>query len=146
METTVILPVWLQLIIAALLLVSAVLTLLGALGLIRFESFYLRMHPTAIVFTLGTWCVCIAVCIFFSITDGILSLQTLIFALLIIVTMPITTVILARAVLFKWRNEGHPAPPALSYTIVPLDITSMPETDTLEDTKQQETIASEEKL
>lgn len=146
METTIILPIWLQLFIAALLLVSAILTLLGALGIIRFESFYLRMHPTAIVFTLGTWCVCIAVAVFFSMIDGILSLQTLIFALLIVVTMPITTVILARAVLFRWRNEGHPAPPALSYTIVPLDISSIPDTQSSEDVKSQEALTSEEKL
>lgn len=127
MNTTIVLPVWVQIIIAVPLLVSAVFTMLAALGLMRFDNFYLRMHPTAIVYTLGVWCVCLSSFIFFSIIQEKPPVYMAVIILAIVITMPITTVILARTVLFRQRSAGLPAPPALSYTIVLGELAPIPE-------------------
>lgn len=118
MNTPLLLPFWVQIIIAILLLVSAVFAVLSALGLVRFNDFYMRMHPTAIVTTVGMWCTCIAVAIYFTYLEESIAWYLFLLMLLMIITAPITTAMLARAVLFRWRNEAHAAPPALSYTVV----------------------------
>jgi len=112
------LPLWVQIIIAMLLLISAVFALLGAIGLVRFEDFYMRMHPTAIVTTVGTWCTCIAVALYLTHLEREIAWYIFILIPLFIVTAPISTAMLARAVLFRWRNQAHATPPSLSYTIV----------------------------
>lgn len=118
MNTPLLIPLWVQIIIAILLLVSALFAVLGALGLVRFNDFYMRMHPTAIVITVGMWCSCIAVAIYFTCQEETIAWYLFLLIPLMIVTAPITTAMLARAVLFRWRNEAHSAPPALSYTVV----------------------------
>ena len=118
MNTATLLPLWVQIIIAALLLTSAIFTLLAAIGLVRFKDFYMRMHPTAIVMTLGTWCTCIASALYLTYQENSIAWYIFLLIPLFIVTAPITTAMLARAVLFRWRNEAHTAPPSLSYTVV----------------------------
>lgn len=128
MSGTIILPLWIQIIIAILLLISASFTVLGALGMVRFENFFLRMHPAAIITTLGAWCVCIAGLIFFSYIETQPALYTWLIAVMLAITAPVTTLILSRTVLFRKRNEGLPSPPSLSYTIVPGDLAPRPQT------------------
>ncbi|HEV7284295.1 MAG TPA: monovalent cation/H(+) antiporter subunit G, partial [Kaistia sp.] len=45
-------PLWAAILVSLLLLVGAALTLLGTIGLVRFNSFYERVHAP----TLGTTC------------------------------------------------------------------------------------------
>lgn len=125
--TPVLIPLWAQIIICALLLISAFFTLLAALGIVRFEHFYQRMHPIAIVVTLGAWCVCIAAFIFFTCVQAKPTTQMVLIFITLAITLPISTVTLARTVLFRKRQAGKPVPPALSYTIVLGDLAPIPE-------------------
>lgn len=122
-------PLWAQILIAVLLLTSALFTLIASLGLMRFDNFFLRMHPTALVYTLGVWCVCGAALIFFMLVDHRPAPYVWLIVILLAITIPITTVVLARAVLFRIRHAGLPAPATLSYTIVLGDLAPQPETE-----------------
>ena len=51
------LPVWVALPAALLLIAGGLLTLIGALGLLRLRDFYSRMHAPTMGTTLGTGCV-----------------------------------------------------------------------------------------
>ena len=57
------LPLWAEVVIAALVLAGALIALVGSLGLLRLRSYFERVHAPAIIATLGMWCIMHA-CIF----------------------------------------------------------------------------------
>lgn len=64
MTETMQLPFWLELSVAALLLLGSLFALIGAIGLLRLKDFFQRMHPPALASTIGAWCVALAsICI-----------------------------------------------------------------------------------
>lgn len=106
-------PFWIEAVVAGLLLASGVLSLIAALGMVRLKDFFQRLHPPALANTLGAWCACLASVAFFSATTAQPVLHALILNLLLAITAPITTVLLARAALFRQRQRGQNVPPAL---------------------------------
>ena len=92
-----------DLVVAALLLASGVLVLAAALGLWRLPEFALRMHAPALANTLGTWCVTLASVVYLTATGARLVLHHWAIAILLAITVPITSAILARANLFRDR-------------------------------------------
>ena len=86
---------------AVLLLASGTLSLVAALGLLRLPDFFQRMHAPAMVTTLGTWCAALASIIHFWVTD--FGLRGTVVVILLGLTAPVTTVMLARATLFRRR-------------------------------------------
>lgn len=115
-------PLWAEIIVAVLLVTSGIFTLLAAVGMLRFKTFFMRMHPTALAYTMGAWCVVFATIVYFSVRSGELALRAWLILILLAMTVPVTTVLLARVVLFRDRQAGRRAPPPLSYTIVPGDM------------------------
>lgn len=106
-------PMWVEVLVAVLLLASGVLSLLGGVGLLRFRNFFQRMHPTALGNTLATWCVALATVVYFSAQRSELALYPWVIVILVAMTAPVTTVLLARAALFRKRQIGAEAPPPL---------------------------------
>ena len=105
---------WIEVIVAGLLVTSAVFVLVAAWGLVRLKDFYQRMHPPALVFVWGSWCVTLASIIYFSALKHGPDLHVWLIIILLSITMPITTVLLARAALFRDRRSGDEAlPPPL---------------------------------
>ncbi|HEX2009721.1 MAG TPA: monovalent cation/H(+) antiporter subunit G [Roseateles sp.] len=100
------LPLWAEALIGLLLLASGLLALISALGLQRLPSFFLRMHAPAITAALGVWAVALASILYFSLRQGRLELQSWLIILLLAVTAPVTTTLLARAALFRKRGEA----------------------------------------
>jgi multicomponent K+:H+ antiporter subunit G len=100
--------------VALLLLASGVLVLLAAVGLLRLPDFFTRMHAPALASTLGSWATTLATIIHFSFRDGTLSLHAWLVIVLLAITAPVTTVLLARAALFRSRNAGEDVPPPLT--------------------------------
>ena len=94
---------WVELLVAALLVLSGVLVLLAASGFLRLQDFFLRMHPPALTYTLASWCVAGASVLYFSTLEGRPMLHPLLVPVLLAVTVPVTTVLLARVVLFRQR-------------------------------------------
>jgi multicomponent K+:H+ antiporter subunit G len=108
------LPAWAALPTALLLLLGAGLALTGSLGLLRLGSFYERIHAPTLGTTMGISCVLLASMLFFSVLQTRLVLHELLIAVLMVVTTPVTLMLLARAALYRDRSEGCdevPPPP-----------------------------------
>jgi multicomponent K+:H+ antiporter subunit G len=91
--------------VAALLLTSGALSLIAALGLLRLPDFFQRMHAPALASTLGTWCVALASIVNFSV-GATIDLRGTVVIILLAVTAPITTTLLARATVFRQRSSA----------------------------------------
>lgn len=100
-------------IVSALLVFSGLLVLTAAVGLVRLPDFFLRMHPPSLAYTLGSWTVTLATVLHFTAEDGVLSLHAWLVIVLLSITAPVTTVLLARAALFRGRAAGEDLPPPL---------------------------------
>ncbi|HET7570350.1 MAG TPA: monovalent cation/H(+) antiporter subunit G [Gammaproteobacteria bacterium] len=103
------LPPWLALLIAALVLLGAGLALTGALGLLRFKSFYERVHAPTLGATLGTGCILIASMIYFSVLGSRPVVHEILIAVFLTITTPATLMLLVRAALFRDRAERRVA-------------------------------------
>jgi multicomponent K+:H+ antiporter subunit G len=108
-------PYWVELLVSLLLVASGVMTLTGAVGLVRLKTFFERMHPPALAATAGSWSACAASIGYFSAFDGEPVIHAWLIPILLCITMPITTILLARAALFRRRASGDDMPPPLSH-------------------------------
>jgi multicomponent K+:H+ antiporter subunit G len=112
-----------ELTVSALLVLSGLFVLGSAIGFLRLPDFFLRMHPPALAYTLGSWCVAIAAALYFSFLDRRVALHPLLIPLLLAITVPVTTVLLARVSLFRRRSAGEvDTPPALAPLEDPLHV------------------------
>jgi multicomponent K+:H+ antiporter subunit G len=102
-----------ELVVAALLVASGLVVLVAALGLWRLPDFFLRMHAPALASTLAAWIVTFASIVHFSTRGGGLALHVWLIIIVLSITAPITTILLARAALFRRRQAGDPLPPPL---------------------------------
>lgn len=108
-------PFWIEALVALLLALSGVFVVVSALGFWRLPDFFLRMHPPALAYTFGSWCVTLASILYFSALESRIALHSWIISVLLSVTVPVTTLLLARVALFRRRTTGYAdAPPALS--------------------------------
>ena len=114
----VVLPLWAEILIAVLVLGGSIIALLGSIGLMRLKSYFERVHSPSIIATMGCWLIMWATFVFFSATGEGLALHALLIAIFIAVTVPITTIFLMRAALFRARRAGRDVPPSVS-RIVP---------------------------
>ena len=93
---------------------SAVFVLAAAWGLVRLKHFFQRMHPPALAYVGASWCVTLASILYFSAQQQGPQLRVWLIIILLSITVPVTTVLLARAALFRGRQAGRPElPPAL---------------------------------
>jgi multicomponent K+:H+ antiporter subunit G len=107
------LPPWPELVVALLLLGSGVLVLVAALGLAWLPDFFARMHAPALASTLAAWIVTFASILHFSSRGAGLALHVWLVIIVLSITAPVTTIVLARAALFRRRRAGDPLPPPL---------------------------------
>lgn len=98
------LPLWAALLVAVLVLGGALLTLLGALGLLRSPTFYSRVHPPTLGGTLGMSGILFASMVYFTVTGKRLSVHEILLVVIVPVVTPITMMLLARAALFRDRR------------------------------------------
>jgi multicomponent K+:H+ antiporter subunit G len=106
MNAAIALPLWAVLLTAALVLVGAGLTLVGALGLLRLDSFYQRVHAPTLGTTLGAGFILIASMLFFSVVQSRPVVHEVLIAIFVTVTTPVTLMLLVRAALSRDIQEG----------------------------------------
>ena len=106
------LPLWVEMIVAGLLLASGLLSLVAAVGLVRLRGYFQRLHAPALANTAGAWCVSLATIVFFSVTESRLALFAIVVNVLLAITAPVTTLLLARTGLFRQRLAGNNVPAA----------------------------------
>jgi multicomponent K+:H+ antiporter subunit G len=104
-------PVWVEAVVAALLLASGLLSLVAAVGLVRLKDYFQRMHAPALASTGGAWCVTLGTVVYFSALDARLALYAGIVNVLLAITATVTTLLLARTGLFRKRLAGKDVPP-----------------------------------
>lgn len=108
-------PFWVEAVVAALLALSGVFVVISALGFLRLPDFFLRMHPPALAYSFGSWCVTLAGIIYFSTLDSRAALHPWLIIIMLSITVPVTTLLLARVALFRRRAAGAAdTPPPLS--------------------------------
>jgi multicomponent K+:H+ antiporter subunit G len=112
MNSLYVLPFWVEVLTAVLLVLSS---LVGAVGLLAMKDFFQRMHPPALASTLGAWCVALASIVYFSAMKETPVLHAWLIPILLAITVPVTTLLLARTGLFRKRMAGDgDVPPEVS--------------------------------
>ena len=110
------LPLWAQILVAALVFSGALIALMGSMGLWRLKSYFERVHAPSIIATMGCWCIMHGTIVYFSLQGQGLALHALLIALFVAITVPVTNIFLMRAALFRARRAGNDVPPSLSRT------------------------------
>lgn len=101
------LPLWADIVTSLLLLVGAGLTLAGTIGLVRFKTFYERVHAPTLGATLGMMCILVASMLFFSLSHTRPVVHEVLIGTFITVTTPIVLLMLVRAALHRDRLAGR---------------------------------------
>jgi len=103
-----------EFLVAVLLLGSGIVVLTAAIGLVRLPDFFARMHAPALASTLGAWIVTFASIIHFSARASEPRLHVWLIIIILSITAPVTTIVLARAALFRRRRAGDDLPGPLN--------------------------------
>jgi multicomponent K+:H+ antiporter subunit G len=99
-----------QAVVIVLLLVGGVFALVGAIGLVRFRDFYMRLHAPTKATTLGVGGVLLAA-MAVGAAQGRWSVAELLIALFVFVTAPVSANLLAQAALHRREASVAPPPP-----------------------------------
>ena len=105
------LPLWVTIPGTLLLVAAGLLTLTAAIGLLRLPDFYMRIHPPTMGTTLGTGCVLMASMLVSSALMRRPVVHELLITLFVVMTTPITAMLLMRAAVFRSEHaNGRDAP------------------------------------
>ena len=100
-------PPWAAIIVSIFLVIGATITLVGTIGLARFKTFYQRLHAPTLGTSFGAAFVLVGSMIFFTIAEARPVLHEFLILVFVIVTTPVTLMLLARAALYRDRAEGN---------------------------------------
>ena len=110
---------WIEIPVALLLVLSGLFALAAGVGVVRFKTFFQRMHPPALAYSFSAWCVTLASIVYFSAQDDKLALRSWLIIIFLALTVPVTTILLARTELFRRRTAGGAGvdeiPPGLNH-------------------------------
>lgn len=108
-------PEWAAVLVALFAVGGAAITLTGAIGLMRFGSFFERVHAPTLGTSFGAAFILLASALYFSMLHGRPVLHEILIFIFVTVTTPVTLMLLARAALYRDRVETtlrqHPATP-----------------------------------
>ncbi len=105
------LPPWAAILIAVFVLLGALFTFIGSIGLLRLKNFYKRVHAPTLGTTLGTFFMLAASITCFSMLHGRPIFYEILIGVFLTLTTPITLMLLVRAALFRDRKEGSEVVP-----------------------------------
>ncbi len=100
------LPAWAAIPVCILLLLGSVITLVGSMGLIRLKTFYGRLHAPTLGASAGTILICVASMITFAVLQNRWILHEILIIVFIILTTPVTLMLLGQSALYRDRIEG----------------------------------------
>jgi len=104
------LPLWADVIVAVLLVVGGVFAFVGAVGMLRFPDFYMRLHAPTKATTLGVGGVLLA-SLLVGWLRGDLGLNLLLITMFLFITAPVSANLLSQAALHLRVPSGAPVPP-----------------------------------
>lgn len=94
-------PVWLDALIAAMLLIGAIVATLGSLGLARMPDFYMRLHGPTKASTLGVGCTMLGALLYFSAGGEGVRVQEVLVTVFLFVTAPVSAHVMSWAALHR---------------------------------------------
>jgi multicomponent K+:H+ antiporter subunit G len=103
-------PLWLDLLLTALVVIGAFFALVGSWGLVKLSDFLKRLHGPTKASTLGVGCVLIASSIWFSIGQHTLSLHEFLITLFLFLTAPVSAHLLVKAAMYMDDSIRPPLP------------------------------------
>lgn len=93
-------------IVGLLVLFGSTITVLGTIGLLRLKTFYERVHPPTLGFTMGTASLVLATVIAFAGSASGPVVNVVLVLVFVTLTTPVTMMLLARAALFRDRSKA----------------------------------------
>ncbi|WP_297326883.1 monovalent cation/H(+) antiporter subunit G [uncultured Bartonella sp.] len=99
-------PLWLSIIIVLFLLFGSGLTLIGTIGLSRAKSFYDRLHMPTLGTSWGISGIIVASIIYSTLSGHRLISHSILLAIFIIVTTPVTLMLLSRAAMQRDQSSN----------------------------------------
>ncbi|MGQ0752812.1 MAG: monovalent cation/H(+) antiporter subunit G [Betaproteobacteria bacterium] len=90
-----------------LILCGALLTFSGSVGLVRFKTFYERVHPPTMGTTLGTGLILIGSMLYFGALESRPVLHEVLIGAFMTITTPVTYMLLVRAAVHRDQAEGR---------------------------------------
>lgn len=100
---------WAEALVASLLVIGALFVLVGAIGLVRFPDFYMRLHAPTKASTLGVGALLLA-SLLSAWLRGEVVLAEILIALFVFLTAPVSANLLAQAAMHR-RLRAKVAPP-----------------------------------
>ena len=100
---------WVAIPVALLLLLGGLISVIGAFGLARLQTFYQRMHGPAITITLGAGCILLASMLFFTASQSRLVIHELLISLFVLMTAPVVSMLIMRAAVYRDLHARHSA-------------------------------------
>lgn len=107
------LPLWAAALTSLLVLGGAAFTLIGAIGLVQLRSFYERVHAPTLGATLGAALVLLGSMLCFSVLQTRFVVHEILISVFVLLTTPVTFILLVRAALYRDRAEESDAVPPL---------------------------------
>ena len=104
------LPRWLELLISGMLLLGGLTAVLGALGLVRFKTFFTRLHAPTKASTLGIGGVLLGSIIYLSWISELAVIHQVLIAMFVFLTAPISAHQMAKAMLDANPDMRPPLP------------------------------------
>lgn len=104
-------PLWLAVPVAVLLVTGSTLTLLGALGLLRLKTFYERIHAPTLGTSWGTAAILLASLATWGWHQDRVILHEIVIGLFVMITTPVTLMVLGAAALKRDRDDEPGAVP-----------------------------------
>jgi multicomponent K+:H+ antiporter subunit G len=110
------LPVWAAIPVCLLLLSGAAITLAGAVGLVRFDNFYERLHAPTLCTSGGVLLISLASILTFAVLQNRWIVHEVLIVVFMIVTTPVTLMLLGQSALYRDRAEQNDVVPRKTET------------------------------
>jgi len=110
-------PIFIEYIIAFLLVAGGIFAFIGSFGLAKLDDFYMRLHGPTKATTLGLGCILGASSIYFSVTDDVLSLHEVLITIFLFITAPVSAHLLAKTALAKDFDFASDQPNPLDHAL-----------------------------
>jgi multicomponent K+:H+ antiporter subunit G len=104
------LPGWASIVVGLLVLFGSLFTFIGGLGVLRFKTFYQRVHAPTLGSSFGVASIVLAHILCMSLLRGRVALGAALVFIFVILTVPVGLLLLARAALVRDEAEGSPDP------------------------------------
>lgn len=99
------LPPWAAILTSFFLILGGIISFTGALGLLRLDTFYRRIHGPAITITLGTGCIIIASMLYFTVSGARPVVHELLITVFVLMTAPVVSMMILRAAVYRELHE-----------------------------------------